>query len=191
MISNNLVIAAAEGANPLIPNWWEVIVTSAGFLVLMFIVIKFVVPALEKSYQERRNAIEGGLERAEAAQAEAAAMKADYEQQLQDARSEAQNIREEARTEAAQIVAAAREQATSEAQRINEQAAVQIAAERQQAVSSLRAEVGTLATALASKIVGEALEDDARSQRVVDRFLADLEKDQTAQGSTTSAGATE
>jgi len=45
-----------------------------------------------------------------------------------------------------------------------------------------------LATQLASKIVGEALEDDARSQRVVDRFLEDLEKEQA---STTSAGATE
>src|SRR5699024_12008462 len=75
-----------------------------------------------------------------------------------------------------------------EASRISEQASVQIAAERQQAVSALHTEVGTLATSLASKIVGEALNDDARSQRVVDRFLADLEQEQA---STTSAGATE
>ena len=43
---------------------------------------------------------------------------------------------------------------------------------------SLRTEVGTLATQLASKIVGESLNDDERSNRVVDRFLADLEADQ-------------
>lgn len=190
MISNYVIIAAAEGANPLIPNWWEVLVTAVGFAVLMFIVVKFVVPGLEKSYQDRREAIEGGLEKAEAAQAEAAAMKSNYEQQLQDARSEAQKIREDARAEAAQIVAAAREEAAAEANRITEQASVQIAAERQQAVTSLRGEVGTLATSLASKIVGEALDDDARSQRVVDRFLADLESSQSA-SATTSAGATE
>lgn len=188
MIRSEMIIAAAEGANPLLPNWWEVLVTAVGFAVLMFIVVKFVVPALEKSYQDRVHAIEGGLERAEAAQAEANAMKADYQQQLQEARTEASNVREDARTEAAEIVAEARERATEEASRISEQASVQIAAERQQAVSSLRTEVGTLATSLASKIVGESLEDDARSQRVVDRFLEDLEENQTT---TTSAGATE
>ena len=48
------------------------------------------------------------------------------------------------------------------------------------AVNSLRSEVGTLATALAGKIVGEALDDDARSNRVVERFLADLENQSNA-----------
>jgi F-type H+-transporting ATPase subunit b len=52
---------------------------------------------------------------------------------------------------------------------------VQIESERQAAVVSLRSEVGTLATTLAGRIVGETLEDDARAARVVDRFLADLE----------------
>jgi F-type H+-transporting ATPase subunit b len=191
MINSMMIMAAAaeqEQANPLIPNIWEIIVTSVGFLVLLFIVIKFVVPAMEKSYVERRDAIEGGLERAQAAQAEAAQLKNNYEHLLQEARTEASQIREQARTEAAQIVAEARQNASAEASRISEQASVQIAAERQQTVAALRTEVGTLATQLASKIVGEALEDDARSQRVVDRFLEDLEKEQA---STTSAGATE
>jgi F-type H+-transporting ATPase subunit b len=40
---------------------------------------------------------------------------------------------------------------------------------------SLRSEVGTLATTLAGRIVGETLTDDARAARVVDRFLEDLE----------------
>lgn len=180
MISNGLVLAAAEGANPLVPNPWELLVTAVGFAVLMFIVVKFIVPTLEKSYQDRVEAIEGGLAKAEKAQAEANAMMADYESQLADARTEANRIREDARTEAAEIVAEARERATAEATRISEQAQAQIAAERQQAASQLKGEVGTLATTLASKIVGESLEDDARSQRVVDRFLADLDRHQSA-----------
>ena len=56
----------------------------------------------------------------------------------------------------------------------------QISAERQHAVATLRAEVGALATALAGRIVGESLEDDERSGRVVDRFLADLETLETS-----------
>lgn len=180
MISNGLILAAAEGANPLIPNPWEILVTTVGFAVLMFIVVKFIVPDLEKSYTDRVEAIEGGLAKAEKAQAEANAMMADYESQLADARQEANRIREEARTEGAQIVAEARERAASESARITEQAQAQIAAERTQAAAQLKGEVGTLATTLASKIVGESLEDDARSQRVVDRFLADLDRHQSA-----------
>ena len=169
MISNGLILAAAEGANPLIPNPWEILVVVVGFALLMFIVIKFIVPTLEKSYQDRVEAIEGGLAKAEKAQAKANAMMADYESQLADARTEANRIREDARTEAAEIVAEARERATAEATRISEQAQAQIAAERQQAAAQLKGEVGSLATTLAGKIVGESLEDDARSHRVVDQ----------------------
>lgn len=180
MIRSEAILAAAEGANPLVPNWWEVLVTAVGFAVLMFLVVKYIAPALENSYQNRVDAIEGGLEKAEKAQAEANALKADYEQQQQEGYAEANRVREEARTEGAQILAEAREKAAAESARLVEQAQVQIAAERLQAESSLRTDVGALATTLASRIVGESLEDDARSQRVVDRFLEDLERNSTA-----------
>lgn len=169
------MMAAAEGANPLMPNWWEVLVTLAGFLILLFIVAKYVVPMFEKTFEERTAAIEGGIEKAEAAQAEANAALEEYKQQLTDARTEANRIREEARSEGAEILAELKAKAASESARITEQAQVQIDSERSAAQASLRTEVGSLATALASKIVGEALDDDARSARVVDRFLTDLE----------------
>ncbi|MBG6189778.1 F-type H+-transporting ATPase subunit b [Arthrobacter sp. CAN_A212] len=172
---NAAIMAAEEGTSPLIPNLWELLVTLVGFAVLMFIVIKFVMPAFEKTFAERTAAIEGGIAKAEAAQAEANAALDEYKQQLVDARTEANRIREEARAEGAQILAELKEKAGAESARITEQAHVQIEAERQAAVVSLRAEVGTLATDLASRIVGESLSDDQRSARVVDRFLADLE----------------
>jgi F-type H+-transporting ATPase subunit b len=174
-MNQTVILAAAEGANPLIPNVWEILVTLLGFAVLMFIVVKFVVPAFEKTFAERTEAIEGGIAKAEAAQAEASAALDEYKQQLLDARTEANRIREDARAEGAQILAELKDKAQAEANRISEQAQAQIAAERQAAVTSLRSEVGTLATELAGKIVGESLNDDARAARVVDRFLADLE----------------
>jgi len=72
-------------------------------------------------------------------------------------------------------------QAHTEADRIIESAQTQINAERQSAMVQLRSEVGTLATDLASRIVGESLTDDERSANVVDRFIADLESDSSAQ----------
>lgn len=173
---NQLIISAAtEGTNPLVPNPWEMLVVFAGFAVLMYIVVKYVVPMFEKTFAERAEAIEGGIAKAEKAQAEASAALEEYKQQLTDARAEANRIREEARAEGAQILADLKEKAAAESARITAQAHAAIQSERQAAVVSLRTEVGTLATTLAGRIVGESLEDDARSARVVDRFLADLE----------------
>ena len=165
--------AEHAASNPLIPATGEVIMTAIGFLIL-----------LEKIYQDRKEAIEGGLAKAKKVQAEAAAAREEYSQQLDSARLEAQQIREEARAEGEAIIAKARERATAEAQRITENAQKTLEAERAAAAVSLRSEVGSLATALAGKIVGEALTDDARSARVVDRFLADLETEQQNAGAT-------
>lgn len=165
----------AVSDNPLIPVLSEVILGSAFFLLLLVLIWKFVVPGFEKAYADRTKAIEGGLASAETKQAEADAKLAELERQLADARHEAARIREEAREQGATIVTEMREQAQSEASRIVENGKAQIEAERQQAVTSLRAEVGTLATTLAGRIVGESLEDDERQSRVVSRFLSDLE----------------
>ena len=98
-----------------------------------------------------------------------------YQAQLKDARTEANKIREDAREQGASIVSEMRGQAQAEASRITESAKRQIDAERQQAVVQLRQEVGTLSTSLASKIVGEGLDDEVRQKCIVDRFLAELE----------------
>ena len=180
MITAEVILAASEGANPLLPNPWEILVTAVAFAVLLFVVKKFIAPTFEKSYTDRVEAIEGGIEKAEEAQAEANALLEQYKAQLLDARTEANSIRESARAEGAQILADLKEKAAEESARITAQAQVQIESERVAAVNSLRSEVGTLATQLAGKIVGEALNDDARSNRVVERFLTDLENQANA-----------
>ena len=182
-----LVQAAAEEEghatlNPLVPHPIEIILSLVVFGLLYWLVKKYVVPSFESTFAARTEAIEGGLESAERKQAEADARLAELEKQLADARHEAARIREEAREQGAAIVAEMRETAQAESSRIVEHGKAQIEAERQQAVTSLRAEVGALATGLAGRIVGESLEDDARQSRVVERFLADLE----AQESSTS-----
>ena len=175
----SVVLAAEEEVhNPLLPIWSEVILSLIVFAILFFIVRKYVVPNFEKAYAERTAAIEGGLQAAETKQAEADAKLAELEKQLGDARHEAARIREDAREQGAAIIAEMRQQAQAEAARIVEHAHTQIEAERQQAVTSHRAEVGSLATSLAGRIVGESLDDDARQQRVIERFLADLEAQQ-------------
>ena len=170
------VIIAAEEVSPLVPHTAELIVGFIAFTLLFLVLRKAVVPKFEKAFTDRTNAIQGGIERAEKAQLEAQRALAQYNEQLSSAREEAQTLREEARVQGAAIVDELRAKAQEEASRITAAAHASIEAERQQAVTSLRNEVGALAVELASKIVGEALEDQARQSRIVDRFLDDLEK---------------
>jgi F-type H+-transporting ATPase subunit b len=172
-----MVTAASSGSqNPLVPSLTELIIGAVSFFIVFGLLGKVLLPRIQKALRERTDQIEGGLERAEEAQAEAARVLEQYRQQLAEARHEAARLREDAREQGAQIIAEMRTEAQAEARRLAEAANAQIEAERMQALTSLRAEVGALATDLASRIVGESLQDEARQSRVVDRFLDDLEQ---------------
>lgn len=171
---------------PLLPHHLSELVMGVLLMIVLYIVIRWkVTPAFEKMYDERREAIEGGMERAEKAQAEAEAALQRYEAQLADARAEAASIREDAKNQGAQILSEMREQANAESARLVANAKAQIEAERTKVLGQLRTEVGGMATTLAGRIVGESLDDDERARRTVDRFIADLE----THSSTESAGA--
>jgi F-type H+-transporting ATPase subunit b len=170
-----LLLIPLQEENPLLPNWAEVIAAIVFALLLTFIIAWCVVPRFEATYAERTAAIQGGLEKAEKAQEAAEAALRQYNEQLADARTEAARIREEAKSEGTQILADLRGQAQAEVARIRTQGEAQLEAERASVMAQMRAEIGTLATTLASRIVGESLEDDERARRTVDRFLADLE----------------
>ncbi|WP_214413543.1 F0F1 ATP synthase subunit B [Sphaerisporangium fuscum] len=166
----------AEGTeSPLIPHAYELVVGTFAFLVVFIVVGKILTPRIQKTLEERTEAIEGGIKKAEDAQAQAQRTLEEYRAKLEEARHEAARMREEAREQAAQLKAELREEAQAEARRLVEAAHAQIEADRQQAFAQLRGELGRLSTELAGRIVGESLEDEARQSRVIDRFLEELE----------------
>ncbi len=186
MVTSWLLVAAVDGGgeetpNPLLPANYDLLWSFVVFTFIVGAFLYWIMPKLQKILDERATLIEGGIAKAAEAQAQAAAALAEYTQQLTEARAEAARIRADARSQAQQIVHEARGHAQGEADRIVETAGQHIAAERQQAIVSLRGEIGSLATELASLIVGESLADDARQKRVVDAFLGDLES-QVAKG---------
>jgi len=161
-------------SNFLVPNFTYV-VELAVFALLFFLLAKFVIPPINRAMTRRQEAIRTEFSELEEAKADARKAEEEFKAQIADARHEAARIREEAREQGAAIIAELREKAQDDANRIVEHAHTQIEAERKAAMASLRTEVGALATSLAERIVGETLDDDERSARVVDRFLADLE----------------
>ncbi|WP_433554773.1 F0F1 ATP synthase subunit B [Micromonospora zamorensis] len=167
---------AAEGAhNPILPIWQEIVVGSISFALLVFVLLKFVMPRMEAMYQARVDAIEGGLKRAEAAQAEANQLLEQYRAQLAEVRTEAAKIRDDARSDAEGIRQDILAKAREESERVVAAGKDQLNAERATIVRDLRAEVGGLAVDLASRIVGESLADETRRKGTVERFLTDLE----------------
>lgn len=184
------VLAANDGPSPLLPHPAELIVGLVAFALLFLFLRAKVFPRFEQVYQERRESIAGGIQKAEAAQAEAQAALEQYRSQLAEARQEASRIRAEAQEQGAAIIAEMRTEAQAQAARIVEQARAQVEADRSQAFAALQAQVGEISTRLASRIVGESLEDEARQRRVVERFLAELESGSSAEGGATNGGAT-
>ena len=179
-----MLTAFAEGhegeINPLLPTLPDLIWGTLAFLIILALFIWKILPNLNKMLDARSEAIEGSINSAEAAQAEAQAALEKYTAQLADARAEAGRIREEARADGSAIVAEMREQASSEAARITANAKAQIEMERLSALASLKSDVGTLALDLAGGVIGETLSEDAKAQAVVDRFLAELEASEKA-----------
>jgi F-type H+-transporting ATPase subunit b len=161
-------------SNFLVPNG-TFFVELAAFALLLFLLAKYVIPPINRAMTARQDAIREQFAELDEAKSEAHAAEEEFKSQIADARQEAARIREEAREQGAAIIAEMREQAQAEATRIVEHAHAQIDADRKAAAASLRTEVGTLATTLAGRIVGESLDDEARQSRVVDRFLTELE----------------
>ena len=181
MHTNAILFAAEESTiNPLLPAIYDIVWSIIPFALVLFLFWRIVLPRLQKTLDERSSVIEGGIAQAESAQLEAKKALDKYNKLLADARAEASEIRDTARQEGAVILQEMKESAQAEANRIAQAASAQIEAERHQAVLSLRKEVGALALDLAAAVVQERLSEDAKAASVVDRLLADLDKEQAA-----------
>lgn len=160
--------------NFLVPNA-TILVEAVLFFVLLGVLTKWILPPVTKAMQERQEMARARLAEAEEASKRLAEAEAGYQKALAEARHEAGRIREEAREQGAAAIAEARERAQEEANAIFDDARRQIEADRRQAYEQLRGEIGTLATELAGRVVGEPLTDVAGRDELVDRFLARVE----------------
>ncbi len=169
------MLAGRNPLGPLLPEHpEELVVGIVLFLIILAVMWKVVVPMFEKTYAERTAAIQGGIEKAEAAQAEAAAALEEYKAQLATPvrRPRASARRPRPRGPRSWPTCASRPPRRAAAcSPMPRPRSRPSAAGREQ----LRTEIGGLATDLAGRIVGESLDDDERARRTVDRFIADLE----------------
>ena len=186
-----LPLATEEGQSGgtafILPHAHEIFWAAIVLLLILLVVGRYALPRLYAVLDERAQRIQEGLDLADKAKQEQAGAEKRATRLVDEARREAARIRDNAQGEAKEIIAKARTDAQAEAAGIIEGTQRQILAEKQAAQISLRTDVGMLASTLAERIVGEQLSDTALSERVIDRFLDELETMEPVEGLDTGA----
>ena len=175
----------------ILPHAHEIFWAAVVLLLILLVVGRYALPRLYAVLDERARRIQEGLDLADKAKQDQADAEKRAARLVDDARREAARIRDNAQGEAKEIIARARDDAQAEAAGIVEGAQRQILAEKQAAQISLRTDVGMLASTLAERIVGEHLSDSALSERVIDRFLDELETMEPVEGLDAGASSAE
>ncbi|WEV73252.1 F0F1 ATP synthase subunit B [Bifidobacterium sp. ESL0790] len=167
---------ADGGIQLFIPKVYDIVWSLIILVIVALFFYKFFMPKFNAIFDERAEKIEGNISKAKKAKDDADAAKKKYEDQLNQARVDASKITDDARNEATKIISDAHTRADSEAAQIAANAQRSIASQQQQAMVSLKGQVGTLATALAGKILGTKLQDGDVQKGMLDQMIDGLDK---------------
>ena len=146
-----------------------------GFLLILFVLWRYVVPRLRAAMNKQQETIREQLAEAEQAQQRLKEAQEAYDNAVTEARVDAAKIRDDARADAQAIEEEMRAQAEREVERIRQRGEEQLALQRQQLARELRTMVGQQAAELAARMVRSHLDDDANRGKTVDRFLDELD----------------
>ena len=162
-----------EAPSPILPETNEIVWGGLAFLIILGALWKFGLPAIDKAMSARTERIRSSLDEAEKAKADAEALRADYQRQLSEARSEAARIVEEARQQADAVRRDLTQRAEAEAQELRQRNAEQLEAERARVLGELRGQVAVLAVDAAERVVRANLDSEA-NRRLVEEYISDL-----------------
>lgn len=174
-----MTLAEDDGIKLFLPETYDIVWSLIILIIVAVFFYKLFLPKFQRIFDERTAKIEGGLAKAEQAQKDAEEAKKKYQAQLSTARVEASKICDDARAEASHIISDARSRAETEAAQITANAERSLESQQQKAMVNLKGEVGSLATSLASKILGSELQDSAVQTQMIDQMLADMENDES------------
>ncbi|HXW35844.1 MAG TPA: F0F1 ATP synthase subunit B, partial [Acidimicrobiales bacterium] len=149
-------------SNFLVPNG-TLIVEIIAFLIVLFVIWRYVLPPVNRALAERQKQIQDSLEAAEAARTEADETRAERQAILSEARENAREIVAQANATADRLRVEAEEKGQREYDRLVASARADIALERQRAVDEVSAQVGALVISVARQVVGREI--DAATHR--------------------------
>ncbi len=150
-----------------------VIFAIINFCILVVGLKVFLYKPVCKMLDSRKEEVANNLNSAEEAKLEAQKLKDEYAAQLQNARSEAQDIINQAAKIGEQTKADIVSEAREEAARLTAKAQADIAREKTEALNEIRNEIADLAVLAAAKVVGKTI-DVADHQNMVNDFVKEV-----------------
>ena len=167
------------GGNFLIPNMTFVVELMA-FIIVLGVLSRYVIPPVRQAMAARQEIARKLISDSEEAKRLLEKAQTAYKTAMADARHEAAQVRAQAEHQRREIVDGASTEAEAGAAEIISRGQAQSEADRRQAIGQLKTELGNVAVELAEKILGEALADNQRQRRLIDRFLSQIEEETNA-----------
>ena len=152
---------------------WTFVAQICNLMIQLVIFKKLLLNPVKKVIAERKAKADSQIADAQKLRTEAEAMKAEYEQNLQNARTEANQI-----VAAAQKTATARSEellgeARAQAAALKQKAEADIAQDRKKAVNEVKDEIGGMAMEIASKVVEREIRE-ADHKDLIDEFIKNV-----------------
>ena len=152
---------------------WTFLAQICNLMIQLVIFKKLLLNPVKKVIAERKAKADSQIADAEKLRTEAEAMKAEYEQNLQNARTEANQIvaaaQKTATTRSEELLGEARAQAAA----LKQKAEADIAQERKKAVNEVKDEIGGMAMEIASKVVEREI-SEADHKDLIDEFIKNV-----------------
>jgi len=173
-------------SNFLIPNG-TFIIELVAFLIVLAVMVKFILPPVNKALRERQAAIKAELDAADEAKSDAAAADAERRAALEDARQRAREILEQANRAAERLNTEAQARGQSEYDRLVTSAEAEVRLARQQALEDAASRLGELVVEVVERIIGREMDANAHRD-LIDEAVAALARD-TGADDAAAAGA--
>ena len=145
-----------------------------GFSLVFFILKKFAWKGILQSLKDREQSIEEALLSAEKAREEMAALSADHDSRLKEARAEREAMIAEARKIRAELIEKAKSDASLEADKVMENARREMENEKRSALNDIKAQIAELSVEIAEKILRHELSEDEKQQALIRKMLDEL-----------------
>ena len=156
------------GVNP-----WTALFVLLNTLTIYFVAKKFLFAPVMNIIESRQKEIDGLYESAGNAKAEAEALRAEYQEKINDAKATSEQIVKEAVARGQSREEEILRKANDEAEAIRNKASADIALEKKKAINDAKDEISGLALAIAGKVVERELKESDQTQ-LIDQFLNNL-----------------
>ncbi|MYH00075.1 MAG: F0F1 ATP synthase subunit B [Acidimicrobiaceae bacterium] len=162
-----------EAPSPILPELDEIIWGGLAFVILFAFMWWKGLPAVKRAMDARSEKIRSDLDAADTAKTDAMRTKSEYEAQLADAKTAAAAIIDEARAQADQLRQDLQARAEADIAEQRARAAADVESSRRQAIDDLRTEVAAIAVGAAERVVGASLDADVH-RSLIDGYIDDV-----------------